>query len=160
MVQGVRSGLHHGSAHPSVDERANGTDSMGVALGASRQNVAADMTKASTASAKRSRAIAGKPSALRLVPPSPWRELARGWFVRPADDGDLWVCHGLRVSLFEACRIGVSARPQHCACCQRPLKCRELAYREADPREEPVSWREVRICGRCVDDSPPGAKVT
>ena len=85
------------------------------------------------------------------APEIPCRSIGEGWSCRPAPDGDLWVRRGLRQRLFEACRLGRLARPVHCPCCRRPLRQGETAYREQDPPEEMVSWKEVRICGMCVD---------
>lgn len=104
-----------------------------------------------------SEARRGRDLAQRLHASSPpalqWRDLGCGWSVSPVpddEDGDVWICHDLRQRRFEACRLGHQARPIHCACCKRPLHRGEVAYREADPRDEPVSWRELRFCLGCA----------
>jgi hypothetical protein len=99
--------------------------------------------------------------ALRLVVPPPqkqtWRYMGLGWAMRPGPDGDAWIRHGLRERVFEAVRLGRLTTDLHCRACGRPLQRGEVAYREVDPpAEEPVSWREVRICGRCVDGKENG----
>jgi hypothetical protein len=110
---------------------------------------------ASLCEARRRRAIALKLPAPEL----PWRTLGEGWSCRPAPDGDLLVRRGLRQRLFEACRLGRLGRPVHCPCCRKPLRQGETAYREQGPPEEMVSWREMRICARCVSEAVASATI-
>jgi hypothetical protein len=93
---------------------------------------------------------------LLLVAPPPrkrsWRQLGLGWSMRPGPGGDVRLRHGLRERVFQAVKLGKLTTDLHCRSCGRPLRQGEVAYRElAPPAEEPVSWREVRICGRRVD---------
>lgn len=88
---------------------------------------------------------------LRAARPD-WRRMGPGWWTRPGPDGDVWVKNGLRERVFEAVKFGKPATELHCRSCGRPLRQGEIAYREVNPpADEPVSWRDVRICGGCVD---------
>jgi hypothetical protein len=76
------------------------------------------------------------------------------WVARPGpEEGTYLVRRDRCERVFEAYRVGKCSRPVRCCACREPLHQGAIAYREQDPpRYESPSWREVRLCRRCVEE--------